>query len=268
MNSRDMLREASSLSTKLFESGFASDFNTSKLVQTGEGRTLVTWSTADDSSISMEGSEATIPEYWRLLGDRQYSVLLLDGGLLQHSWIFDANRLLTHRFVYIPCPVLLDSLTDVAAAQRGGEVISTDLNLELGKIGYDLRDYVEEVLFDELQYEVQIPSKVTSNTSEYDLPLLHQRRLRLRATLRFDYDIEKACVGHSGSHLHFCGENSRWPVFGPLSLGHFVQFIFRHHYPDLWWQHQLIRDWPKPFGDRCITQPEEFELFVECRQSI
>ena len=70
--------------------------------------------------------------------------------------------------------------------------------------------------------------------------------IRLRTPVRFDYqlDYNTPTSRHSASHMTFQWSHVRLPVVSPLSLGHFVRFIFKNFYPDLWVLHRFIRDWP------------------------
>jgi len=90
-------------------------------------------------------------------------------------------------------------------------------------------------------------------------------RVRLRSPLRFDFDGDAARRGHSASHLHLAYTECRWPVYGPLSLGHFVRFVFRHFYPDLWRDHVGLRQWTLNRERRTVTREEEGELYIECQ---
>lgn len=90
-------------------------------------------------------------------------------------------------------------------------------------------------------------------------------RLRLRTPLRFDFDSAAARVMHSASHLHLIASNCRIPVFGPLSLGHFVRFVFRHFYPELIPQHLDLKEWSIFSSSRSIDPAEEEDLFIDCR---
>ena len=82
--------------------------------------------------------------------------------------------------------------------------------------------------------------------------------VRLRSPIRFDYG---GSLGghHPASHMTFEWSHARIPVMAPISLGHFVEFVFKNFYPPMWNVHDFLRDWPKQNADRTIT-PEEQKL--------
>ena len=73
---------------------------------------------------------------------------------------------------------------------------------------------------------------------------MNSNEFRLRSPVRFDYLKGDTTPGHTPSHLTFQWRRVRLPVSAPLSLGHFVHFVFKYFYPDLWSVHQFIREWP------------------------
>ena len=55
--------------------------------------------------------------------------------------------------------------------------------------------------------------------------------VRLRSPVRFDYDPTALSEHHPASHMTFQWSHARIPVKSPLSLGHFIQFVFQNFYP-------------------------------------
>jgi len=102
------------------------------------------------------------------------------------------------------------------------------------------------------------------NFQEFDSATRLEPHLRLRSPIRFDYDPRRAGADHPASHVTLAGDECRCPVFGPLSIGHFVRFIFRYFYSIVWQRHSFIREWPLRFGNRYVSVTDERELFVEC----
>jgi len=90
--------------------------------------------------------------------------------------------------------------------------------------------------------------------------------LRLRTPLRFEYDPNNASDGHPICHAHFLWSHCRCSVVAPLSLGHFVKFIFHHFYPELWQKHAFLREWPTDLGNRTISGGQESILHFACRR--
>ena len=89
--------------------------------------------------------------------------------------------------------------------------------------------------------------------------------IRLRPPLRFDFDPAAVSPGHPASHLHIGHDDCRVPVFGALSIGHFVRLVFRHFYPEVWVANAELREWALQFGTRSVEAGEERELFLDCR---
>lgn len=217
------------------------------MLKQAPGAALVTWSgTASAAPFVPDTDFATISEYRRLLREGQFSCMLFDGSLLQLSFSFINDELTKHRMVYFPCPLAL-SQDELSAANELGFLDLFDLMLT---------DAVPAADEDEGESEREGEREDRSD------------KLRLRSPLRFDYDRDAAGEGHPGCHLHIAEESVRWAAFGPLSLGHFVRFVFRHFYPDLWEAHEFLRNWKIDHARRSVTSTEELELFIECRQTI
>lgn len=91
-------------------------------------------------------------------------------------------------------------------------------------------------------------------------------RIRLEAPVRFDFDQVAARQSHSASHLTLSRDCCRIPAFGPLSLGHFIRFVFQNFYPDWFTAHAFLKEWPLDWGARTITPEECLGVHVECRR--
>lgn len=89
--------------------------------------------------------------------------------------------------------------------------------------------------------------------------------VRLRCPLRFDYDPDSASREHSASHFTLLWDHCRCPTIGPLSLGHFVRFVFRSFYPELWGMHSFLREWPQETLQRTISLDDEHLLHIAWR---
>ncbi len=88
-------------------------------------------------------------------------------------------------------------------------------------------------------------------------------KVRLRSPVRFDFDIRSAAgASHPVSHMTFQWSYTRVPVMAPISLGHFVQFIFRSFYPKMWQVHDFIRDWPLYKMEQTITSEDRNMLHI------
>ena len=90
--------------------------------------------------------------------------------------------------------------------------------------------------------------------------------LRLRTPLRFEYDPNNTSEDHPICHLHLLWSHCRCSVVAPLSLGHFIKFIFHHFYPEMWQKHSFLREWPTNLGSRTISVAQESVLHLACRR--
>jgi hypothetical protein len=87
----------------------------------------------------------------------------------------------------------------------------------------------------------------------------------LRSPCRFDYDEKNLASDHPAVHMHVISGHCRWPVSSPLSIGHFIGFVFRHFYPQIWAVHAFLQEWPRDgAGRRTITAAEEVDIFLTC----
>lgn len=91
-------------------------------------------------------------------------------------------------------------------------------------------------------------------------------RIRLEGPLRFDYDLDSGELDHPASHLTISRTSCRVPVSSPLSVGHFVKFLFSHFYPKQWTNSKNLRDWACSSWDRCLPDLEEDRLYVSWRR--
>lgn len=60
----------------------------------------------------------------------------------------------------------------------------------------------------------------------------------LRSPVRFEYDPRSAKPGHPAVHLTINAPGCRIACVAPLHVLRFVDFVFRHFYPELWRAHQ------------------------------
>lgn len=86
--------------------------------------------------------------------------------------------------------------------------------------------------------------------------------VRLKTPVRFDYEREADAADHPTSHLTFQSPDCRIPVVSPLSLGHFVEFVFRNFYPQQWKDHRFIREWQTHEFERTIDVDEMKRLHL------
>lgn len=101
-----------------------------------------------------------------------------------------------------------------------------------------------------------------------ELPLLFSAeellmRFRLASPIRFDFDATFNDDYHAYSHVSINKETCRIPVYGPVSLGHFIRFVLRYFYQR---DALYIEDWecvrPKLYN-RTLQHPSPYELHLE-----
>ena len=182
----------------------------------------VTWqSPIGDAPVAAASEFASVREYAQQLAANAYTVVLLDGSLIQISFDLQHSEIVGHRFCFFPCPFNLQPV-----------------------------DFLEQPILDIIQLYQEAGS-------DY---------LRLRTPLRFEYDPNNASDDRSICHVHLLWAHCRCSVVAPLSLGHFIKFIFHHFYPDLWQRHSFLREWPTDLGDRTISADQESLLHFACRR--
>jgi hypothetical protein len=202
---------------------------------------LLTWPTQAGEGAFTDNQFGTIQEYRRLVLTRQYTCAFVDGALVQISFTFRGDDVIANRLCYYPCPLVLEA----------GVWDPTEIPL------LDLFDSLVAEEFDE----------VLRIVGQSD-PARYSPRLRMRGPIRFEYAPEQRADDHPASHMHLGREEARLPVFGPLSFGHFLRFIVRHHYPEFWTYSAVLRGWRQTTGTRCIAPADEEGLFIDCRARI
>lgn len=90
--------------------------------------------------------------------------------------------------------------------------------------------------------------------------------LRLGGMIRFDYDPDNQAAGHPAAHLTLNSAHCRIACAGPLRLGRFVEFVFKHFYPETWGAHPFLgRLAGSGWAGRTVTSEERDELHVSWR---
>ncbi len=93
-------------------------------------------------------------------------------------------------------------------------------------------------------------------------------KVRLEGPIRFDFDEVAGRTDHPAAHVTIGRECCRIPMFGPLSIGHFLRLTFRHFYPQWWEEHDAIRGWPLRWFDRTLADDDRLTLHFEWRQPL
>ncbi|MGL4462724.1 MAG: DUF2290 domain-containing protein [Planctomycetia bacterium] len=89
-----------------------------------------------------------------------------------------------------------------------------------------------------------------------------KNRVRLEGPLRFDYDPAAAKADHPASHLTISRSCCRIPVHAPLSIGHFVKFLFSNFYPDIWKDTPTLQNWACTTGNSCLPDLEDDRIYL------
>ncbi len=91
------------------------------------------------------------------------------------------------------------------------------------------------------------------------------RAVRLRSPLRFDYDMGAAAEQHPAVHLTLSESFCRIPVAYPLSVGHFIRFVFAYFDPRIWSEVIGLRAIPCRRHDRVLQDPGDDNAFFDWR---
>ncbi|WP_374015530.1 DUF2290 domain-containing protein [Phaeobacter sp. A36a-5a] len=167
-------------------------------------------------------NDLDLQEYLECLRCNDFSILLMDGGLIQVSAQFDGSEIIESCFYYIPCPVRFEKS-----------------ELEVGEELYPLEDFIEELPSAELK-----------------------ARLCIRAPFRFELDPKNAGDGHPTNHVHIGPSSSRIPVALSMCWNSFSRFIFKNFYPDQLPVVEGLLKHPAPYRVRAITEPDAYELHM------
>lgn len=236
---KKMIRQINDILASLLENELALDYNAA--IERPEGNySVITWAGAPERPSTLLGPQfGSIREYRSIVSKRSYSCMLSDGGIIQIGYLLRDNDIHRHRLAFFPCPIqLLPS--DIDSIQAGDDLVSLlDSLLER-----------EGEAIDGLEDENPAPGS---------------SRLRLRTPIRFDFDLQAQAERHPASHLHIQESDCRIAVFGPLSVAHFIRFLFRNFYPSCWDSNRFLQDLENEFCGRHVTDDEETDLFIDCR---
>ena len=87
-------------------------------------------------------------------------------------------------------------------------------------------------------------------------------RTKMVTPIRFDYNKYLSDKSHPNCHMTIGKNSCRLPVFGPLSVGHFITFIVEHFYTDE--ANYFLEDLPTPYYWKHSFSPSRpHQLFLE-----
>lgn len=90
-------------------------------------------------------------------------------------------------------------------------------------------------------------------------------KILLRGPIRFDFDPNAASDLHPASHLTIINNESRIPITRPITLGHFIRFVFRHFFPHLHRTYDALAQWKLSEGAPIAEPMEPTELHLHWR---
>lgn len=130
VSTEDIRTAMDSIARYLIENELAIDMNPSVVLAQKKQRSLVTWSSAGISTAFTNQVFGSFSEYLQLVKDRQFSVVLKDGALLQMSYTVEPNgEIYDHRLCWYPCPAPFDLDVLMEGMALDEIVESTPLNL-------------------------------------------------------------------------------------------------------------------------------------------
>jgi len=91
--------------------------------------------------------------------------------------------------------------------------------------------------------------------------------VELKTPIHFDFDPARAADDHPTTHVSLNSSDCRIACAAPLRLGHFVEFVFRNFYPDVWGAHKYLHDLSRePWGEQTITKVEASQVHLSWAQ--
>jgi hypothetical protein len=201
--------------------GLALNISSHVARQVGKNLYSVRWASASDREFRRV-NDLDLKEYLDCIRAGDFSLLLLDGGILQVSATFDEGEIIESRFYYIPCPVRFEK----SELEVGGEL-------------YPLEDFIDELSQDELK-----------------------ERLCIRAPFRFELDPSQAREGHPLNHVHIGPSSSRIPLALSMCWDTFSRFVFKNFYPTHFPVVSGLLQHPAPYRPKTIGDGEKYEIHV------
>ena len=155
------------------------------------GLRTLTWVGGHGATGHRRDSVTTVDDYLDAAEGRSYSLVMIDGGLIQISMDFKGSDLVGYRYVFLPCPVRLERSYLSEAIGQGSSIAEG-----IGRFieGHDQAPFV------------------------------------IRAPFRFEYSKNGGPTGHPRSHVHLGTSDGRIAVSHRLTVGRFLKFIFRNFY--------------------------------------
>ena len=186
-------------------------------------RTL-TWVGGHGAAGHRRGSVTTVDDYLEAMQSLSYSLVMIDGGLVQISMDFKGSDVVGYRFVFLPCPVRLNRSYVSAVIGQGGSIAES------------IGGFIED--------NDKVPFVI-------------------RAPFRFEYSKNDDSKRHPRSHVHVGTSDGRIAVSHRVTVGRFLKFIFSNFYQDEFKNLEsstLLRDLSPTEGDRADKNLYDEEL--------
>lgn len=85
----------------------------------------------------------------------------------------------------------------------------------------------------------------------------------LRSAIRFDYDIDRATEEHPAAHVSINSSACRVACAAPMRLDHFVDFVFRNFYPEIWRENPFFEGMSRSaWGPHTVTADQASKLHM------
>ena len=184
----------------------------------------LTWVGGHCATGHRRSSVTTFDDYLEAVNNSSYSLVMIDGGLVQISMDFDGSDLVGYRFVFLPCPVRMKKSHLSAVIGRGDSIAESVARFIEGS---DPAPFV------------------------------------IRAPFRFEYSKNDGAKRHPRSHVHLGTSDGRIAVSHRLTVGRFLKFIFSNFYHDEFEKYEsssLLRDLSPTEDERADKDLYEEEL--------
>jgi hypothetical protein len=106
MTTEATCRQVAQFGFTMLENEFALDARQHVVRSLSATRKSLMWARNVDATLITD-NPARLEDYISVLGNREYSYLMNDGGVIQIAYIFDRDQIEGHRLVYFPCPFLI-----------------------------------------------------------------------------------------------------------------------------------------------------------------
>jgi hypothetical protein len=179
MSLASLVRRITEFGYLLIERGFALDARAHRLLTLSKDEAAIIWSKSGGQGM-MISNPARLKDYIDLIDTKNYSYLMMDGAIIQMSFLFTKEKIAGHRLLYYPCPFELDN---ELINETGSSIVDFIKEVCLPSIEKDiiLKSPIRFDYAPEAAKDYHPSSHVTINNSDCRIPV--------RAPMRFDQFI-------------------------------------------------------------------------------